>query len=364
MAKDYYETLGVPRGANQDEIKKAYKKLAKTHHPDLNKEAGATEKFKELNEAASVLLDDKKRAQYDKYGTTAEGFGGGAQGFDFGGTEFDFDDIFSTFFGNQTGGRRRQRQTRGHDLRYDLDLTLEEAAKGIKKELRIPRLEACETCKGSGAENPDDVVICQACSGSGVERKSQRTPFGYFTTSATCSSCRGAGKTVRKKCRDCNGQGRAQKTRKIIVSIPAGVDSGSRLRIAGEGEAGQGGSPGDLYVVIEVSPHELFERRGNDVYIEASIPFTTASMGGELEVPRLDGKATLKIPAGTQSNTFFRMRGHGIPDLSSGDPGSEYVRVVIEVPKNLTKKQKELLQQFAKEDTNKSLFSKIKDVFE
>ncbi|HLD18856.1 MAG TPA: molecular chaperone DnaJ [Candidatus Nanoarchaeia archaeon] len=363
MAKDYYEVLGVPRGASQDEIKKAYKRLAKKYHPDLNKEASSNDKFKEINEAASVLGDEKKRSQYDKYGTTSEGFGGGAQGFDFGGAEFDFEDLFSTFFGGSTG-RRRQRPTRGHDLRYELDITLEEAAKGVKKEIRIPRLETCEDCKGIGAKSPEDVVICQNCSGTGTEKRSQRTPFGFFTTTSTCTVCRGVGKSIKRKCEECNGAGRVQKTRRISITIPAGVDSGSRLRVSGEGEAGQGGSPGDLYVVIEVESHELFERRGNDIFIEAAIPFTTASLGGEIEVPTLEGKAILKIPSGTQSNTFFRIRDHGIPDVNSGESGSEFVKIVIEVPKNLTKKQKELLSQFAKEDTNKSFFSKIRDVFE
>ncbi len=366
MAKDYYEILGVPRTASVEEIKKAYKRLAKQHHPDLNKATGSSEKFKEINEAASVLGDEKKRAQFDKYGTTSEGFGGGSQGFDFGGAEFEFDDLFSSFFGGGSpfGGRKQRRQARGFDLRYELEITLEDAAHGVKKELRIPRLESCERCKGSGAENASDIQTCSTCGGSGVERLSQRTPFGVFQTSTTCSVCRGAGKTVHKKCPDCKGEGRVQHTRKLSVSIPAGVDSGSRLRVAGEGEAGQNGPSGDLYVVIEVSPHELFERRGNDIYVEAAIPFTLAALGGDIEVPTLDGNAILKIPAGTQSNTLFRMRNRGIPDLSSGEQGSELVQVVIEVPKEMSKKQKELLKQFEKEGVSKSFFSKIKEVFE
>lgn len=364
MAKDHYETLGIARDASQEDIKKAYKRLAKQYHPDVNKDPSSSEKFKEINEAASVLGDEKRRAQYDKYGTTSEGFGGGAQGFDFSGAEFNFDDLFGSFFGTQFSGRRRQRQARGYDLRYELDITLEEAAKGVKKELKIPRLEECQRCNGSGAEKPNDVATCGTCNGTGVEMRSQRTPFGLFQTSVTCSTCKGNGKIIKKKCPECGGEGRLQKTRRITVTIPPGVDSGARLRVHGEGEAGKGGSPGDLYVIIEVLPHELFERRGNDIFIEASIPFTTAALGGEIEVPTLDGKATLKIPAGTQSNTLFRMRGNGIPDLNTGNAGSEYVRVVVDVPKELTKKQKELLKQFSKEETSKSFFSKIKDAFE
>ncbi len=363
MAKDHYETLGVSRDASQEEIKKAYKRLAKQHHPDLNKSTGSSEKFKEINEAASVLGDDKKRAQYDRYGTTNEGFGGGSQGFDFSDSgDFDFDDIFSMFTGQSTGRRSGRRNSRGQDLRVDISVTLEEAAKGAKKELRIPKLTVCDTCKGSGAQSGSGKITCETCHGTGMHQRKQQTPFGVFVTSSTCPSCQGAGSVIKNKCASCRGEGRVQKTRTLNISIPAGVNTGSQLRIPGEGEAGSAGTaPGDLYVVVEVEPHELFERQGSDLFIEASIPFTTAALGGEIEVPTIDGKAILKIPSGTQSNTLFRMKGNGMPDVQDGERGSEFVRVTIEVPRELTKKQKELLSQYSKEDKPKSFFSKIKN---
>ena len=364
MPKDYYEVLGVSRNASPEEIKSAYKKLAKKFHPDINKEAQATEKFKEINEAASVLGDEKKKAQYDRYGTTSEGFGGGAQGFDFSDVNFDFDDIFDLLSGGGFG-RRRRKQSRGSDLSYEFQITLEEAAKGVKKEVSIPRLETCPKCSGTGAESPSDLMTCDVCKGSGMENRSQRTPFGVFTTSSTCSKCHGLGKMIKKKCPECKGQGRIQKTKRVTINIPAGVDTGSRLRLQGEGEAGPSGVPsGDLYIMISVLPHDLFERRGNDVYIEAAIPYTVAVLGGEIEVPTIGGNAVLKIPAGTQSNTIFRMRGNGLPDVQGGSEGSEFVRVVIEVPKNPSKKEKDLLRQIAKEEKPKSFFSKIRDVFD
>lgn len=348
MAKDYYEVLGVSRNASKEEIRQAYKKLAKKYHPDLNKSAGAAEKFKEINEAASLLADDKKRAQYDQFGT-AEGIDFGGFDFrDFSFSDFDFDEIFDRFFG---GGysTRQARQRRGSDLRYDLEVTLEEAAKGAKKTISIARHEKCENCNGSGAENRSDIKRCENCNGSGYIRRTQKTPFGIFSTTTTCSKCRGSGNYVTKHCHLCRGNGLIEKHRKIEVDIPAGVDTGIQLRISGEGEVSEHGIAGNLYVMLHVKPHRIFKRRGNDIYVEIPISFTTAALGGEVDVPTLDGNAALKIPAGTKSNTIFRMKGKGIPHLHSHGVGSENVRVVVEVPSKLTKKQKELLEEFEKE---------------
>mgnify|MGYP001564820939 FL=1 len=366
MAKDYYETLGVHRGASIDEIKKAYKRLAKKYHPDLNKSPDATERFKELNEAASVLGDQKKRETYDRFGTTGEGFTAGEGGFgfsDFGGfsgmgsENIDINDLFEQFFGGgfgfggSRGGRERRRSRRGSDLVYELEVTLEEAASGISKSITIPRLEKCPDCNGSGAASADSVKECGDCSGTGYVRRTQRIAFGTFTTTSSCSKCRGSGKVIARPCGSCHGKGRIEKVRKLDVKIPAGVDTGHRLRIHGQGEAGEHGSQsGDLYIAVRIQPHKIFDRRGNDIFAEIPISFTTASIGGEIEVPTLDGKATLKIPQGTQGNTVFRMAGRGLPDIDSGEKGSENIKVVIHVPERLSKRQHELLNEFAKEE--------------
>lgn len=382
MAKDYYETLGVHRGASIDEIKKAYRKLAKKHHPDLNKSPDSTERFKEINEAASVLGDPKKKETYDRFGTTAEGFTAGGGGFGFtdfsgfgmGSESLDINELFERFFGGSSfggfgfgessRGRERRRQRRGSDLIYELGITLEEAAAGVLKTVTIPRLERCSECNGSGAANADSVKDCSDCSGSGYVRRTQRIAFGTFSTTSTCGRCRGSGKVITNPCKTCHAKGTVEKVRKIDVKIPAGVDSGHRLRISGEGEAGEHGSqPGDLYIAVRVNPHRIFERRGNDVYADIPIPFTTAAVGGEIEVPTLDGKATLKIPAGTQSNTVFRMSGKGVPDIDTGEKGSENIKVIVAVPEKLTKHQQELLKEFAKEEekhsSSKGFFGKV-----
>ncbi|MBI2142850.1 molecular chaperone DnaJ [Candidatus Woesearchaeota archaeon] len=377
MAKDYYQTLGVPRTASVDEIKKAYKKLAKKHHPDLNKSPDATEKFKEINEAASVLGDAKKRETYDRFGTTGEGFsaGGGGFGFsDFGGfsgmgaESVDINDLFEQFFGGGFGGggrgRERRRQRRGSDLVFELEVSLEEAAAGALKTVTIPRMERCHECSGSGAETADGIKECGDCGGSGYVQRTQRIAFGTFTATSSCQRCKGSGKVITSPCKACHGRGRAEKVRKIDVKIPAGVDNGHRLRISGEGEAGEhGSSSGDLYIAIRVGPHRMFERRGNDIYAEIPISFAAAALGGEIEVPTLDGKATLKIPAGTQSNTIFRMAGKGIRDIDTGEKGAENIKVLVAVPEKLTKRQHELLKELEKEEEktsgNKGLFGRV-----
>lgn len=363
--KDYYKILGVSRNASKEEIKAAYKRLAKQYHPDLNKSPDAAEKFKEINEAASVLGDEQKRAQYDQFGT-AEPFRG-FEGFDFsdfmsdiGGFGMDFDRIFENFFGGGGFGGRARRRQRGSDLRYDLEIELEDAAFGATKIINVPRLEECEACEGTGAESKSDIVTCDECNGRGVTTRTQRTPFGLFSTTTTCRKCRGEGKYIKNECKECNGRGIVRKTRKIEVKVPAGAVDGTNLRIQGEGESGESGmEPGDLYIVIHLKPHKIFERHGNNVYVKVPVPFSIAALGGEIEVPTLKGKASLKIPAGTQSNTVFRMKGLGIPDLHSHHKGDEHVEVYITVPERLTAKQKKLLKEFEKESYKKGFFNKL-----
>ena len=356
--KDYYKILGVSKSASKEDIKAAYKRLAKQYHPDLNKSHDAAEKFKEINEAAAVLGDDQKRSQYDQFGTAGPQFQGGFSGFDFSdfmsdihGFGMDFDSIFENFFGGQQRTRRRQR---GSDLRYDLEIELEDAAFGAAKTISIPRLEECHLCGGTGAESRSDIVSCPDCGGRGVQTRTQRTPFGLFSTTTTCRKCRGQGKYIKNECSECNGKGVVRKTRKIEVKIPEGAVDGTNLRIQGEGEAGEKGiSAGDLYIVVHLKPHKIFERHNNNVYVKIPIAFSAAALGGEIEVPTLNGKATLKIPAGTQSSTIFRMKGLGIPDLHSHHKGDEHVEVYILVPEKLTSKQKKLLEEFEKENKGK-----------
>lgn len=355
MAKDYYEILGVSRDASKEEIKKAYKKLAKKYHPDLNKDnPEAADKFKEINEAASVLGDDQKRQQYDQFGSAGEQFSGegGFGGFDFSdfmsGGSFDFGDIFDQVFG---GGRRRQRAgpRRGSDLRYDLEIELEDAVFGAKKEIIVPRLETCTKCRGSGAENESDIETCSQCKGTGRMTQTRRTPFGIFQSTTVCNKCRGQGKYIKNECSMCDGTGLVKKTRKIEIEIPPGADDGNQLRVSGEGEAGpKGGPQGDLYVFIHVKPHKIFERRDDDLFLEMPVSFATAALGGEIEVPTIDGKAKLKIPAGTQPGTVFRMKSKGVPSLRGYGRGSQNIQVNVQVPKKLSSKQKKLIREFDK----------------
>ena len=358
LSKDYYKLLGVKKEATKEEIKKAYKKLAKKYHPDLNKDSSAAEKFKEINEAAAVLADPQKRQQYDQFGTADFGQGSGGQGFsgfdfrDFAGQGFDFENIFENLFsGMGFGGRRRpQRQNRrGRDLVFDMNITLEEAAKGVKKKIEIDKLVECEKCKGTGAEKGSSMKTCEQCNGTGVSRQTRQTPFGIFQTQTTCRKCAGRGEYIEEPCLECSGQGRYEQEVEVEVKIPAGVDEGTQVRLKGEGEAGfQGSSAGDLYLRLHVKPHKVFERQGKELYINAPLPFTTACLGGELEVPTLDGKTKIKIPAGTQSGVIFRIKDKGLPDLQGYGQGSLNVEVHIEVPKKLNKKQKELLKEFGK----------------
>ena len=381
MAKDYYETLGVSKDASQDEIRKAYKKLAKKYHPDINKDNPEAEtKFKEINEAYKVLGDEKSRSNYDRFGTADQsqqgaGFGGGFGGFDFGGGSgfggFDFDDIFEGFFGgNPFGGAggRRTRARRGSDLRYDVEIDLEDAFHGKSMDIEVPRMEKCEKCDGSGADSKEDVKKCTKCGGNGTIRVTRRTPFGIVAQTMTCNQCGGKGEEITKSCKECNGTGSVHKTRNLRVDIPPGVDSDSKLRMSGEGEAGENGGPsGDLYIFIKVKQHDVFEREGEDIRIDIPISYVQAALGDEVEVPTIDGKAKMKIPQGTQSETVFRLKNKGMPRLNSSARGSQYVKVNISVPEKLSSKQKELLKQYdsiTKDSFEyKSFFDKIKDAF-
>jgi len=352
MKRDYYEILGVSKNASQDEIKRAYRNLARKHHPDVNKESGAAEKFKEINEAYQVLSDPNKRSQYDYFGQAGGPGGFGFEGFDFGepfrGFEGfgEFTDLFDVFFGRERGGRRAGPE-RGEDLRYDLHVTLEEAAQGIEKEIEVAHYTACSTCKGTGAKPGTSPIRCSTCGGSGQVKKSQRTILGSFTQIVTCPSCRGVGDVIQSPCPTCKGTGRERKRHLVKVKIPVGIDSGYRLRVAGAGNAGSKGcTPGDLYVFITVEPHPLFNRDGANLYYRTEISFIHAILGDEIKIPTLEGEATLKIPPGTQPNTNFKLKEKGMPYLNKRDRGDLYVLVEVKIPAKISKEQEELLRKF------------------
>ncbi|WP_243386270.1 molecular chaperone DnaJ [Bacillus kexueae] len=367
--RDYYEVLGVSKSATKDEIKKAYRKLSKKYHPDINKDADAPEKFKEVKEAYEVLSDDQKRAQYDQFGHAGpnQGFGG-FDGADFGG--FGFEDIFSSIFGG--GGRRRDPNAprAGADLQYTMTLSFEEAVFGKETTIEIPREESCDTCNGSGAKPGTTPETCSTCGGSGQVNTEQNTPFGRIVNRRVCHQCSGTGKMIKSKCSTCGGAGKVKKRKKISVKIPAGVDDGQQLRVAGQGEPGVNGGPsGDLYVVFHVRDHEFFERNGDDIYCEMPLTFAQAALGDEIEVPTLHGKVKLKIPAGTQTGVKFRLRGKGVPNVRGYGQGDQHVVVRVVTPTNLTEKQKELLKEFADITENRpseqeeSFFAKVKRAF-
>ncbi len=384
VKRDYYEVLSVTRNANGDELKKSYRRLAVQYHPDKNPgDAKAEEKFKELGEAYDILNDADKRAAYDRYGHAAFSQGtagagrGGAGGIDpfdlfrevFGGGaggDGGAGGIFEQFFGGQTRGGDREGRQRGSDLRYDLQITLEEAAAGVEKEIEINKLATCDVCTGTGAEAGSQAVSCRTCQGRGQVITSR----GFFQVSQTCPRCKGTGTIIENPCKKCKGEGRVEQTARIKLKIPAGIDDGARLRSSRNGEAGiRGGTPGDLYVVMHVAEHAVFQREEDNLYCEVPVSFITAALGGEIQVPTLEGKASLKIPAGTQSNTMFKLRQRGVPDMNTKVRGDLLTRVMVEVPTKLNPEQRQKLEEFAalcgEENTplHKTFFDKAKEFF-
>lgn len=369
--RDYYEVLGVDKSATEDQIKKAYRQQAKKYHPDLNPgDKAAEEKFKEVNEAYKVLSDSEKKAKYDQFGHAgvdpnfgAGGYSGGAYNVDFG----DLGDIFSSFFGG--GGRTRNPNAprRGEDAGATVVISFEEAAFGCKKNITVTRIEKCDTCGGSGAQAGSQPKTCPTCHGTGQINVSQRTPFGVMQSQRVCDQCRGTGKIIEKPCRSCGGKGKVRRTKNEEIKIPAGIDDGQTFVLRGGGHAGDNGGPsGDLRITVAVRPHPIFERRGFDVWCEFPITFTQAALGDELTVPTLDGNVKYNIPEGTQPGDVFKLRGKGITRINSSTRGDQYVKVVLEVPKNLNSKQKSLLKDFSAtlSDDNykkrKSFFGKFK----
>lgn len=379
MADDFYNVLGVQKGASEDELKKAYRKLAMQYHPDKNPgNAEAEKKFKSINEAYDTLKDPQKRAAYDRFGhdafTGGAGGGGGAAGFDFSGS---FSDIFEDLFGEFTGGRGRPQQrgghaqpsaARGNDLRYNLDITLEEAFHGKQQTIKVTTSGACEVCEGSGAEKGTTAETCTTCNGRGTVRAQQ----GFFTIERSCGTCHGTGKVIKNPCKNCAGSGRVRKEKALNVTIPAGVEEGTRIRLAGEGEAGfRGGQPGDLYIFVSVKPHKIFRRDGANIYCNVPLKFSIASLGGSVEVPTIDGgRVKVTIPEGTQTGHQFRLKGKGMSVLRSSARGDMYLEVQVETPVNLSKKQKEILKEFDKNadaktsPASESFFSKVKEFWE
>lgn len=374
--RDYYEILDIDKNASEQDIKKAYRKVAKKYHPDLNPDNKEAEvKFKEASEAYEVLSNSEKRQKYDQFGHAgvnsqgAGGFGG------FGGQGFDFGDIFGDVFGDIFGGgasqsRRRNGPKRGADIKIAIDITFKEAAFGTEKKIDVRKTENCSKCNGSGAKTAKDKRTCDQCNGSGEVKQAQNTPFGQFVNVSTCPKCNGSGDIITDPCSKCGGTGKEKKTKKINIKIPAGVDTGSVMPLREEGEPGEKGGPrGDLYIYINVLPHEIFKRDGNHVILEFPITFVQATLGDELEVPTLDGKVKYKIDEGTQSETVFRLKNKGIPSIKGYGRGDQYVKVVVEIPKNLDENQKDILRNFAKEtgekvhEQKRGFFDKVKNIF-
>ena len=374
--RDLYEVLGLQKGASDDEIKKAYRKLAKKYHPDLNPgDKEAEKKMKEVNGAYEVLSDAEKKARYDQYGFAGidPNYAGGAGGGGFGGfQDFDLGDIFGSMFGGGFGGQqtRQNGPRKGENLRITLQLTFEEAVFGCEKSVSVTRNESCKDCGGTGAKKGTSPETCPVCRGSGQVQSTQRTPFGVFSSSSPCQNCKGTGKIIKEPCPSCKGEGRVRKTRTIRVKIPAGIDDGQTISLRGEGNGGaRGGPAGDLYVTVYVKEHKMFKRDGQDIILEMPISFAQAALGATLTVPTVDGKVQYDLPEGTQTGTVFRLRGSGVPSVNGRGRGDQYVKVNVEIPRNLNHEQKELLRKFD-EATGDSCYSerggffkKMKDLF-
>ena len=368
--RDYYEVLGVKKGADEAEIKKAYKRLAMKYHPDRNPDdPGAEQHFKEVNEAYAILKDEQKRAAYDRFGHAAfENGGGGRSASGFEGFGAGFADIFDEMFGDFMGGRREGGNRRGADLRYNMNITLEEAFKGRQTEIKVPSTVTCEPCSGSGAKDGSQPITCRACQGSGRARVQQ----GFFTIERTCATCNGAGRVIETPCGSCHGRGRVSKEKMLSVTIPAGVEEGTRIRLAGEGEAGVRSSPpGDLYIFLSIEEHPLFKREGADIYCRVTLKMTTATLGGQIEVPTVEGsRALITVKPGTQSGTQFRLRGKGMSVLRSPARGDLYVEAAVETPVNLNKQQKQLLSEFADNQSDSTspqsagFFDRVKELWD
>lgn len=369
--RDYYEVLGLSKGASEQEIKKAYRSLAKKYHPDMNKEAGAEEKFKEINEAYEVLSDPQKKATYDQFGHAGmdgAGFGGFGQG-DFG----DINDIFGSFFGGGFGGfgggqrRANNGPRRGQDRYMQMKISFMDAIFGKSETIKIDVDEQCPDCMGSGAHSKEDVKVCPHCNGSGTVVTQQRTAFGVFQSQGVCPECNGTGKKITKKCSRCNGKGYEHKRVEVDVKIPAGIQSGQQLRVSGKGERGSNGGPnGDLFIEIMVSRHDYFTREGRNIYINVPISSVDATLGCTIDVPTVYGDVELNIPAGTQNNTQFRLRGKGVKDLRGSDQGDQYVQVSVEIPKKLSREEKELYEKLrtaSRKNEKESVFDKFKKAF-
>ena len=366
MPTDYYDVLGVARSANEGDIKSAYRQLARKFHPDVADDKVAAEtRFKEINEAYEVLSDPHKRANYDRFGHAGAPNGGG--GF----ASEGFGDIFDMFFGQTRSGATAGRANgpqRGSDLRYDTEITLEEAFSGTQREVSFRHLATCQTCKGSGAEPGTLVVPCDRCGATGIARQVRQTPLGQFVTQTTCGKCQGDGQIVQTPCHTCRGRGRIEQDKTLTVKVPAGVDDGSRIRLSGSGEAGvRGGPDGDLYVYLSVKRHELYRRDGLDIYVDVPISFPTAALGGEITVPALDGELDLTVAPGTQTGSMYRVRGRGMPAVRGGVRGDQLVNVHVAVPTKMSKREKEILEEFARAgndpDADRSFFDRVKEAF-
>jgi molecular chaperone DnaJ len=371
--RDYYEVLGVARNASEDDIKKAFRRLARQYHPDVNKEHDAEARFKEVNEAYEVLSDPQKRQMYDQFGHAGPGMGAGA-GFENFGNFGGFSDIFQTFFGGQTGGGGRRGPQRGSDLRYNLTLTFEEAVFGCEKELEIPRADTCASCRGSGAEPGTEPSRCPSCNGTGEIRRVQQSIFGQFVNVIMCDRCQGEGRVITTPCHECHGGGRMRITKYVSLKVPGGVDTGSQIRLTGEGEAGPRGGPnGNLYVAITVRKHQFFERDGQDILYTLPINFAQAALGDEIEVPTVDGKVVLKIPAGTQGGKVFRLKDKGVPNVRGAGRGDQHVYVKVVTPTELSRDERELFEQLrgvtkkqaqpSEKPEKGGIFDKVKEAF-